>query len=97
MLEQIQGIMRASLAYQGHLERHAADERKLISGSHETLAEAYIVCADGFSVPVAVNKQNWGNAGLTIPGQIEVLHEMFHQAAGHEKCTGTIFSFVSPL
>ncbi len=93
MSENIQKIIRDSLAFQGAAGRQGTSERRLISQYPETLVEANIVCADGFSVPVAVNKENWGNTELPVPGQIEVLHDRFHKAAGYEKCSGTYYSF----
>jgi len=93
MSENFQKIVRDGLVFQGAVGRQATSERKFISQYPETFMEANILCADGFSVPVAINRANWKNTKLSVPGLIEVLHDKFHQAAGYDRCTGAYYSF----
>ncbi len=93
MSENIQKIFRDSFAFQEAIGQQGTSERKLMGEYPETLMKANILCADGFSVPVAVNRENWGNTELPVPGQVEALHDKFHKVAGYEKCRGTFYSF----
>lgn len=93
MTEQIQKITKQILDFQGVAEQYSSSERKRVDQYSETLLAANIVCADRFSVVVAVNRENWGNTKLSIPWQVEILHDKFHQVRGFERCTGAFFSF----
>lgn len=81
------------MAFQEAVRRYDTSERRLIDQYPEVLVEANIRCADGFSAPVAINRANMGNTELSVSGQVELLHEKFHQAAGHERCTGACYSW----
>jgi len=63
------------------------------TSTKEALFTTPIICADGFSVNVAVNQSNWGDINLPIPGMTEVLHGLFHNFVKIKQCQGLRYKF----
>ncbi len=93
MLHELQTIIRHTLNFQAEANEFSRQEVRFAAQNPEHFGTARIVCADGFSVSIAVNKDNFGKSGLPISSKAEVLHDMFHQAAGAEKCNGLSYNF----
>ena len=95
MVEQLPAVnrsLRIMRSFLATVVRSIIPDQQFVDESPETFKIAHIICADGFNLPVAVNKENWGRKKMQIGGRIYVLHDLFH-ADGYEHCKGLKYDF----